>query len=1386
MLDGCATHTMIQEKILPWLKTKLIRKSALIIENIHGEEEYSVSLMEVELSHNVKINAYAIKQEFSFMEPNKKLIQYLWPNLDSHILEEILHNAYEGETHLIIGQDNYWALMDNSVGLENLITHNNMQSGIIRTKFGWSISGNLSNNPGWPQALSNNPIKTICNMEKVEDIEESLTKLFNRDEDLNNESSLSSEEQYAVDRFKETIRRQPDGRYTVQPIFKKDAVPLKNNYFLANIRYRSLMKSLRRYPERLQAYNEAMQKMLQNQEIEEVKETKEDCQNPRRNLYHLPHSAVVKEERLTTNVRVVFDGSAENNDGISLNSQLLEGPALQQDIAALQILLRLKKYVIIGDISRMFYNIYLQEEFRDYYRFLWNFDTDAEEPKVYRFRSITMGAKDSPFIAIATIHYHLDHVAQRNPEKRWILELLRKHLYVDDLILSVDTIEEAILVRKEITDILGEMKMKIRKWASNNDKILNTIPPEDRYPTLDDSDNLISKDTKCLGVSWSPSKDMLHYNSYNTLMAKKKPKFTKRGISSIVPALYDPAGLIQPYIVEGKICLQKAWTYRDNKGNSLGWDDFLPKDLETMFDKWTNQLENISLAAYPRYLFPELKGTPKPEDIYLHIFCDAGENCYGITAYIRYVDNDTGVFYSKLIYACSRTAPSKNRLTIPKKELCSILLGNQKGEYLRNIINISADNTFVHSDSMVALFWCMQNPEKLKIYVSNRVKKIKEINFTLLYVPGIDNPADYTTKITPWHKYLNTSFWQTGPELLREDTESILSKYCIEYIKDSSNLSNKEVEEAQAETKPLKTKLFTYQARESLNSIHHILQRKSNYHKILRITCYFLKFLSKCISGLGNENLKNRLNQHYFTQEFLNTPTNQYLGTFNAEQLKKAAYFHIREAQNRKFSEEIKNLQNKEGSLKSSKLDKLNPYLDSSSILRMNSRLEYHHLYPEQMTKPIILPDNEKITELIVLDYHKKLSHGGPEVTLREVKLTYWIIGGRREIRKCIKTCPNRHCKYQNLIEVKQMEAKLPVERGYTGNFDRVALDYAGYFEIKDCGKCKFQKDKKCTKCGHKPNKEIKENGICKTRKVWILVIACHNSRGVHLELVNDKTTEEFVLAMKRFCNRRSTPKSIHSDNAGEFIQGKNIITNVFDDLNTYKTHQKLQDELSITWYHSPSRAPHHSGVIERIVGTIKKPLIKTLQGSILTETEFYTILTDVEASVNSRPLAKLSENADDGNISCITPNHLILGKSLRPIPNEIYKHIEEPRKNVDIVKRWKLRNKLTDLFWKRWTREYLSELRQYHNEIQSRANLKKGDYCLATSEKVGKYDWPTAVVKEVFKGRDGLVRTVELKVKQPANEINNKGQPLKQYKTIRRGIESITLLEASKEETAI
>lgn len=85
--------------------------------------------------------------------------------------------------------------------------------------------------------------------------------------------------------------------------------------------------------------------------------------------------------------------------------------------------------------------------------------------------------------------------------------------------------------------------------------------------------------------------------------------------------------------------------------------------------------------------------------------------------------------------------------------MCSLLPGYQKGKYLRNIVSIEPDNVFLHSDSMVAIFWCFYNADKLKVYVSNRVKKIKKINFTILYVPGNENIADHTTKTTPVNKF---------------------------------------------------------------------------------------------------------------------------------------------------------------------------------------------------------------------------------------------------------------------------------------------------------------------------------------------------------------------------------------------------------------------------------------------------------------------------------------------------------------------------------------------------------------------------------------------------------------------------------------------------------
>lgn len=89
----------------------------------------------------------------------------------------------------------------------------------------------------------------------------------------------------------------------------------------------------------------------------------------------------------------------------------------------------------------MFYYNNLHRKRRDYYRFLWN-DQPSDAPKIYRFKGITMGSVDSPFLVINTVHYHLDQIIKTNPKLKQATEFIKRYVYVDDLIGASDSIEQ--------------------------------------------------------------------------------------------------------------------------------------------------------------------------------------------------------------------------------------------------------------------------------------------------------------------------------------------------------------------------------------------------------------------------------------------------------------------------------------------------------------------------------------------------------------------------------------------------------------------------------------------------------------------------------------------------------------------------------------------------------------------------------------------------------------------------------------------------------------------------------------------------------------------------------------------------------------------------------
>ena len=190
---------------------------------------------------------------------------------------------------------------------------------------------------------------------------------------------------------------------------------------------------------------------------------------------------------------------------------------------------------------------------------------------------------------------------------------------------AVNSVNEAIMVREVITAIFAKMKMKIQNWTSNSSDLLKTVPKEERSPieeinngdsiTFNDPE-IVSQTTKCLGMTWSPKEDMFHYKTYENMEEDRPKKLTKRGISSLIPSIYDPTGLLQPFIVQGKIILQSAWTYKDKKGKSLNWDDTLPDEIKEPWMKWIKDIKEISQFTTNRYIFKNLEVPPSREDLY--------------------------------------------------------------------------------------------------------------------------------------------------------------------------------------------------------------------------------------------------------------------------------------------------------------------------------------------------------------------------------------------------------------------------------------------------------------------------------------------------------------------------------------------------------------------------------------------------------------------------------------------------------------------------------------------------------------------------------------------------------------------------------------------------
>ena len=264
------------------------------------------------------------------------------------------------------------------------------------------------------------------------------------------------------------------------------------------------------------------------------------------------------------------------------------------------------------------------------------------------------------------------------------------------------------------------------------------------------------------------------------------------------------------------------------------------------------------------------------------------------------------------------------------------------------------------------------------------------------------------------------------------------------------------------------------------------------------------------------------------------------------------------------------------------------------------------------------------------------------------------------------------------------------------------------------------------------------------------------------MEVATSLQTDTFINVLRRFVARRGNIKELWSDNGTNFIGANNELKSTLQEMNQDTIISQLR-QVGIDWKFNPPTGSNMGGVWECMVRTVRKVLTGLLQeyGSRLDSDSFHTLLCEVEAIVNSRPITNVSSDPQDQEP--LTPNHILtLRSSVTVPPPGVFQ-----REDMYLKRRWRQVQYLADLFWSRWKKEYMLLLQKRSKWNESRRNLQPGDVVLIKDDNTPRNRWPMGLIETTEVDNKGYVRTVHLKTQ------NNQ---------LRRPINKLILLVANEE----
>lgn len=861
---------------------------------------------------------------------------------------------------------------------------------------------------------------------------------------------------------------------------------------------------------------------------------------------------------------------------------------------------------------------------------------------------------------------------------------------MDNVVSGVNHPTETLPYCEELFEIFKEGGMKMREFASNDGDSIGQLPVELRLTGMTSGERI-----KVLGITWDTFDDTFRLPVPPTGENLTRP-LTKRCLLSLISTPFDPLGLISPFLLMAKRVLSELWSEKKS------WDEPLSEEEVRKWDCVATQWREAHPYIIPRRYFD---WHPKGTQYELHTFSDASTLGIGYAIYLRAKKKSKTAV--SLVFARSQVVPAGKRSakqTVPRLELQAAASASRATDFVRKELELEIGRVQLWCDSQCVVQWLMARHPQKDVFINNRLQKLS--HQAVRHVQGEENPADVASRGAEWND--PPPNWFNGPTWLSSaETEWPVTPWIYDPTQEPPEGEKIFISIAGAATKEQEPpKLLFEPTRLSIWWLTCPDQQvKTEWRKLKGIAAFVLRFLRNRIFARWSKSnsFVDRVKQIFVG------PLGQGGRELSAEELDFAEKLIIRENQTNVPLEEQNNLA---------------MWRDEDDLLRCGGRIDHADL-PAVTKWPYYIPRTSAIAKLIAMDSHIQCDHHGQNWVLAHIRRKFWIPAGRRLIKslRCSKCLRHNARPF-----AKVRPPPLPFSRvTQAAAWSRIGVDYFGPLTIYD-GK--------------------------ESKKCWAALFTCQLSRAIHIELALDYSADAFVSTLRRFIALRRLPDEIISDNGTNFTAAAKALRELWEGVMRHPRVQNFSATRGIRWTFITEAAPWRGGFWERMIGTVKSAMRRSLGRWRMTWLQLATILHEIAATVNERPLTVLPDKPD----WFLRPIDLI---RLDEIGVNTLPHID-----VDDEKDPEYRPRETDLdrlkdslgkavnklqkFWEIWSTDYRLSLRERQQKLSGPSSKlwpAPGSVVLIGDDDQPRNSWRMGRIEEVITSKDGAIRSAKVRV---------------------------------------